>query len=178
MLKVIVLMLGILPLVSGSPVESVLVSEVASPTINHATWNVSPTITDSMIPESLDTFDKMNGISLWDEEEDVISKKGEPLEVTYISMLDCDEYRYADSTIGICHGIVDYVHINSSAGMMEVNGQVIELSHNRIREALGEPQFNAEDGYGYSRGTSAIKVYKDPISETIEGVDFFDESAF
>lgn len=178
MLKVIVLMIGLLSSLSGSPVESVLVSDVASPTVNHAIWNVSLDNTDSKRPVDQNTFDTMNGISLWDKEEDVISKKGEPLELTHNSFLDCNEYQYDDSTIGICNGIVDYVHINSSVRVMKVNGQEIELSHNRIREALGEPQFNAEDGYGYSRGTSTIKVYKDSISGTIEGVDFFDESAF
>lgn len=55
---------------------------------------------------------------------------------------------------------------------MQINGSWIPLSKYRVADALGQPQFRAEDGDVYLRGHHAVKVYTDPETGRLAGVDF------
>lgn len=77
----------------------------------------------------------------------------------------------------LCDGIVDYVHVGAAAGKMQINGSWIPLSKYQVADALGQPQFRAEDGDVYLRGHHAVKVYTDPETGRLAGVDFFDQAS-
>ncbi|WP_438349103.1 hypothetical protein ACP8HI_26765 [Paenibacillus sp. FA6] len=179
MLKVMMLMLG-LGLVSpfsSSPMDLNITNTSTPVTIHKVFLKVfTENIQLQPLPRS-DEFETVNDISLQDHIKDVIHKKGEPLQINEIPFLGCTDYEYEDEIIGICDDWVSYVHVDFSIGSFRVNGHDITMSRKKITEALGVPQFIAEDGEVYIRGDQAIKVFNDPLTGAIQSIDFFDETS-
>ncbi|MHA0857880.1 hypothetical protein [Paenibacillus sp. CMAA1364] len=134
-------------------------------------------VTEQQVSDEV-AFETVNGISLQDQIQDVLTKKGEPLNIEEIPILGCTEYEYKDATIGICDDWVSYVHIENDAGTFIVNGQHIEISESGIAEALGASEFIADDGEVFIRGEQAIKVFSDSKTGKIEFIEFFDNTSF
>lgn len=176
MLKIIALLLGMLsPLSTMSAVQPDTGSETWEPVVRQAIVHSVGRAVKSVAP--LDPFETLNGISLNDTKHDVWTKKGKPLQITRDRWTGCHEYHYEDAAVGICDGMVEYVHVEAAAGKIMVNGVRIPLKAHDIERVLGKPQFVAEDGKVFIRGFHAIKVYSEPGSGTLQGVDFFDSSS-
>lgn len=174
MLKIIALLLGVLsPLSTMSAIQPDTGNEAAEPVVRQAVvHNAEDQTLKSVAP--MDHFDTLNGIALSDTKKDVLAIKGKPLQVTRDQWTGCHEYHYKDAAVGICDGMVNYVHVEAAVGKMMVNGAWIPLKSPDIEQTLGKPQFVAEDGKVFIRGFHAIKVYADPDSGALQGVDFFD----
>lgn len=129
-------------------------------------------------------FYSMGDVALYDDRDSVVGKKGPPLSVTKDAYTGYTEYRYEDITVGLYEGMVYYVHadvdMNASAspGKIKLNGKWLFLESGGLALALGQPDFEAEDGDVYIRDLAAIKIYRDPETRTIVGVDLFDTIAF
>lgn len=182
MLKVMILViglgLGLISPLSGSSMDLNMTPHSTPVTIDKAVYRV---VNEDFQIQSLsrsDAFETVNDISLQHRKEDVIQIKGEPVQVNEIPFLGCTEYEYADATIGICDDWVGYVHVDFSVGTFRINGHNISINEKSITEALGASQFSAEDGEVYIKGDQAIKVYLDPFTRTIQGIDFFDGTSF
>lgn len=174
MVQLILFLMGMLTPLSSAGVDmspSEHSDGIASPA-HHVVWNAMES-NDGF--ESFAAFDTVNGISLLDSKEDVIQKKGMPLEQAADELLDCLELSYEDAVVGICDGVTNYVHIPYSAVSMTVNGKQVGLTQEQLYRAFGEPYFIAEDGEVFLRGHHAIKVYREKSTGALLGVDFFDE---
>lgn len=175
MLKIVAILLGVLsplsPMSAVQPDSAQL--HVAEPAVQQAVVRTESAPRPKAV---LNRFDTMNDISLNDTKKDVLTKKGKPLKVTQDRLTDCNEYHYKDAVIGVCEGIVDYVHIAAVSGKMQVNGAWIPLKQAELEHTLGKPQFVAEDGKVYIRGYHAIKVYTHPDTGALVGVDFFNST--
>ncbi|MNN94433.1 hypothetical protein D3C81_2130520 [compost metagenome] len=67
-----------------------------------------------------------------------------------------------------------YVEVGAEAGTVNIDGTQVSFEPEALRHTLGEPDFAAEDGWGYKRGFGAIKFYTDPATGQIRSVHFFD----
>lgn len=128
-------------------------------------------------PSHMTQFITLNGISLDDREEDVLHKKGKPLQVTKDWLLRSTEYHYADAVVGIRDGYVDYVHVDPEAMRVKINDRWLPLNRGTLAQELGGAQFAAEDGDVYIRGHKAIKVYTDQANGELQFVEFFAENS-
>ncbi|GAA0137349.1 hypothetical protein YSY43_41900 [Paenibacillus sp. YSY-4.3] len=135
-------------------------------------------------PKPITEFESMGEVSLYDDRESVVRKKGEPLSINKDVYSGYTEYHYKDITVGLSEDLVYYVHMHMDestgawAGVIQLNGQWLPLQKQEITQALGEPDFKAEDGDVYIRDLAAIKIYRHPTTKAIVGVDLFDTIAF
>lgn len=169
----LVLGLGLISPFSGSLMDASVSNISTTETIQNAVLKEPADSSANEVLASGDSFETLNDISLFDRAEDVIHTKGKPLQVNEVPFIECTDYEYMDSTVGICDGWVNYVHVDPEVGTFRINEMDINISENEISEALGLPQFYAEDGEVYIRGEQAIKVYKDSSTGIIQGIDFF-----
>lgn len=177
MFQLMMMLLGLFAPFSGSPMDENVSTILPSVTVQHAIYKVPEKDHYDQPLTRSESFETVNDISLWDRKENLFNKKGEALQVNEIPITGCTEYVYDEMTVGICDDLVSYVHIDASFGTFRVNGIDITISEKGMTDTLGVPQFYAEDGEVYIRGEQAIKVYKDSLTGTIQGVDFFDESS-
>ncbi|WP_410772265.1 hypothetical protein [Fontibacillus sp. BL9] len=127
--------------------------------------------------ESFDSFESMGNITLYDDFKSVLAKKGEPDSIKKDPYTGYTECHYGTLTVGIYEDLVYYVHTGPYPKKVTLNGISIPLQKVWLRHFFGEPDFVAEDGEVYIRGHAALKVYKDPASGKITGVDLFDDAA-
>lgn len=55
-----------------------------------------------------------------------------------------------------------------------MNEEKLDPARNNFQELLGTPDFVAEDGDVYLRGSAALKIYRNPQTGEWEGIDLFD----
>ncbi|WP_379162915.1 hypothetical protein [Paenibacillus sp. sgz5001063] len=173
-MNVILLLLSLLsPYLSASPQKEAVPAAWLSPQppvvlANQDSMNVSPYITE---------FDSLAGVSLYMPEEELLRVKGSPLAVTPDPWQGCEEYHYKDMSAGICEGAVLYVHVTPAEAVqygLYLNGQRIEPQMNNLPDLLGSPDFAAEDGDVYMRGSTALKIYRNSQTGVWDGMDLFD----
>lgn len=121
------------------------------------------------------SYETVNDVSLYDTEADLIASHGQPLRLQEDRLLGSTEYIYNDILVGINNGIVCYVRVNKDAAYLKVNNDYMEMTPESIKEALGEPDFVADDGEVYIRDHHAIKVYLNPDNGKLQHVEFFDD---
>ncbi|MNX13271.1 hypothetical protein D3C86_430710 [compost metagenome] len=177
MLNAILLLIGLLsPLNGPSPTayDKVMNSTIQpdSPQVVQASFAHLGTRS-----ERVSEFDTLNDISLSDQTKDVTGKKGKPDKVTHDKLTGYTEYHYKDVTVGLFEDQVYYVHLGANAKEMKVNKQWIALQSSSLNRAFGTADYIAEDGDVYTRGYSAIKIYRDSKG-AVQGIDLFDSTAF
>ncbi|MUG46619.1 hypothetical protein [Paenibacillus woosongensis] len=129
-------------------------------------------------------FESMGEVSLFDDRDSVVRKKGKPLSINKDVYSGYTEYEYKDLTVGLSEDLVYYVHVDVDASAegypakIQLNGHWLPLQKQELAQALGEPDFKAEDGDVYIRDLAAIKIYRHPATKAIVGVDLFDTIAF
>ncbi|WP_052770495.1 hypothetical protein [Paenibacillus sp. IHB B 3415] len=129
----------------------------------------------------ISSFESLAGVTLYMPEEALLQTKGIPPEITPDPWGDCLEYQYADVSAGVCGGIVLYVHASPSQAEqfgLNLNGQELNPVTASLQETLGAPDFEAEDGDVYIRGSAALKVYRNMNTGEWEGIDLFDGNSF
>ncbi|MBP2114331.1 hypothetical protein [Paenibacillus silagei] len=129
----------------------------------------------------ISSFDSLSGISLYMTEEELLQIKGTPQQIVEDPWAGCLEYQYADSSAGVCGGVVLYVHASpSQAGQygLSLNGRMLNPQAMNVQDMLGAPDFEAEDGDVYIRGEAALKIYRNTESGEWAGLDLFDAYSF
>jgi hypothetical protein len=117
----------------------------------------------------------VEGIKLNDSIMELIRKKGQPLAVHSDDRLsDLEVYDYGLMDVAFRGGDLLYVEVGAEAKTVDIDGTPLTLESDALRQTLGEPDFAAEDGWGYKRGFGAIKFYTDPATGQIQSVHYFD----
>lgn len=177
MLNALLLLLGLLSPLNGSTPTAY--DKALNPDVKLAMGHAQ--IHDSSVGERtavspVDEIDTLNDVSLADTRKDVISKKGKPVKITKDPLTGYTEYHYKDVTVGLFEDQVYYVHLGAGSKEMKVNEQWVELQPASLTRIFGPADYIAEDGVVYTRGYSAIKIYKNPRGG-IQGIDLFDSAS-
>lgn len=128
----------------------------------------------------LSRFDSLAGVPLYASEAELLQQKGMPLHIAPDPWQECLEYQYVDMSAGVCGGAVQYVHVTPAQAEqygLVLSGIRLNPVQGNVRELLGAPDFIAEDGDVYIRGSAALKIYRSPVTGTWEGVDLFDANS-
>jgi hypothetical protein len=118
----------------------------------------------------------LDGIELGDKVVEVKEAWGNPSKVDIDEWRsDCEIWSYkGGKNVGMCDGTVSYVQVTANAKKANLNGQDIAMLNKELRQALGKPEFKAEDGWGIVRGSEAIKVFVDERGKLVS-LDLFSE---
>ncbi|RAV02313.1 hypothetical protein [Paenibacillus sp. YN15] len=117
----------------------------------------------------------VEGIKLDDSIMELIRKKGQPVAIRSDPRLsDLEVYDYGAMDVAFRGGDLLYVEVGAEAEAVQIDGIPHSFDPEALRETLGEPDFAAEDGWGYKRGFGAIKFYTDPATGQIRSVHYFD----
>jgi hypothetical protein len=125
---------------------------------------------------SISRFDSLAGVALYSTEEELLLTKGTPLAVVNDPWQNVIEYQYADVSVGVGDGYVQYVHVSPSQAVefgLYVSGVEIDPVEDNLQATLGKPYLNAEDGDVYMKGNNALKIYRNSTGE-FAGIDLFD----
>ncbi|NRF92182.1 hypothetical protein HQN89_14315 [Paenibacillus frigoriresistens] len=120
----------------------------------------------------------LEGISLDDNTEAVVAKKGYPL--TFVQdphFVEAFTYEYPDMNIGFQDGIVTFVQIPAKVGHVQINDQRISLTMTDVKRLLGEPDYVTEDGIVFQRGEELIKLFVAPETQELIAIDYYDLSS-
>ncbi|XID95944.1 hypothetical protein ACF3MZ_16145 [Paenibacillaceae bacterium WGS1546] len=120
---------------------------------------------------------RLEGVSLGDSSAAVKSAWGDPDAVGPDDWLSgCDIWRYAGGrNVSVCDGFVEVVQIGSHAKTIDLSGREIPMDDGSLREALGAPDFSAEDGWGVAVGSEALKVFLDGDGN-VSSLDLFSDA--
>lgn len=176
MWNVTLLMVGLLIFSGGGSAveETQHTTGFSQPPIIHTASEVGQAHTGD---NSLKSYGALNGISLTDHKREVIRKLGPPERIEHEKLSGITIFHYKEMEVGIRNGFTEYVHVDSEASSFQLEDQRISMTPAQIRATLGQPYFKAEDGDVYLEDHNALKVYIDPNSGQITGIDlFFDYS--
>jgi hypothetical protein len=117
---------------------------------------------------------QLDGIKLGEEMTGVTGKWGRPSKIAPDEWRnECEIWSYKDGkNVGICDGSVSYVQVMANAKKAELNGKVIPMFITDLRQALGKPKFEADDGWGIVKGQEALKVFIDERGKLVS-LDLF-----
>lgn len=114
----------------------------------------------------------LNGVSLADDKDAVLTKKGKPAHiVSDPHFKDQEILVYPDLEVALDNGTIAYLAIPQDAETFQLDGQTFPNKLNLLVERLGEPGFRAEDGLVYMNAYSAIKLYVQ--DETLQSIHLF-----
>lgn len=177
MLNALVLLIGLLSPLNGS-----------APASPDAAMGTEVRLASSSVAESASTlkqdaaitrmsdFNTLNDISLSDRRKDVLGKKGKPDKITKDPLTGYTEYHYKDVTVGLYEDQVYYVHLGANVKEMKVNRQWVAIQSTSLNRVLGPADYIAEDGDVYTRGYSAIKIFRNHEGK-VQGIDLFDSTS-
>lgn len=120
------------------------------------------------------TLYSLEGISLYDDIESVIAKKGYPL--TFVQdphFVEAFTYEYPDMNIGFQDDIVTFVQIPAKVGHVQINDQRIPLTITDVKRLLGEPDYVVEDGIVFQRREALIKLFIESETQELISIDFY-----
>jgi hypothetical protein len=117
---------------------------------------------------------QLDGIELGEAANRVTDKWGHPAKVFSDEWQnECETWSYKDGkNVGICDGSVSYVQVTANAKKANLNGRDIPMMKSDLRQALGNPEFEADDGWGIVRGQEALKVFVDERNNLVS-LDLF-----
>jgi hypothetical protein len=117
---------------------------------------------------------QLDGIELGEETARVTGKWGHPSKIAPDGWRnECEIWSYKDGkNVGICDGSVSYVQVMANAKKADLNGKVIPMFIADLRQALGKPEFEADDGWGIVKGQEALKVFIDERGKLVS-LDLF-----
>ncbi|MCM3749099.1 hypothetical protein M3223_17215 [Paenibacillus pasadenensis] len=120
-------------------------------------------------------FRNVNGISLADGKEDVVTKLGIPESALKDELFEEQTlWSYPEMKIGFIEETIDYISVSPEAGYIKLNGAKLPFSVEGWVETFGEPMFKAEDGVGYVDANGfAAKLFLDRDSGLVISIDFF-----
>jgi hypothetical protein len=117
---------------------------------------------------------RLDGIELGENTYRVIRAWGIPSKVVKDDLQsECETWNYSDvKKVGVCNGTVSFVQVMAKAKKAVVDNQVIKMGKAELRQALGKPDFIADDGWLVLRGEEALKVFVDKQGKLVS-LDLF-----
>lgn len=166
-------MIGIVPLAYASlshPVHEQTTNAAASSdwtTVSHADINLED-------EQSAFELQSVNGLSLYDDKITVERMLGEPVRILrddYFS--EFETYEYPNLNIVFNDGIMAEIRISGSADTIWIDDQEIPVSIEAFIQALGEPDYKADDGIVYERGENVLKLFINNDNGTLESIAYY-----
>jgi len=119
------------------------------------------------------TFATVNGITLYDNQETIVMKLGEPDFVEVDPLIkDLVIYQYPAMNICFYSGELNYVEVLPEGGTIKIDDAIIPIRLVDLKKALGKPDFIAEDGIVFQRNDAVIKIFIDDTEEVI-AIDYY-----
>lgn len=119
------------------------------------------------------TFATVNGITLYDNQEIIVMKLGEPDFVEVDPLIkDLVIYQYPAMNICFYSGELNYVEVLPEGGTIKIDDAIIPIRLVDLKKALGKPDFIAEDGIVFQRNDAVIKIFIDDTEEVI-AIDYY-----
>ncbi|MGO4537534.1 hypothetical protein [Paenibacillus sp. 2TAB19] len=116
----------------------------------------------------------VEGITLYDSQQDAITKLGQPLEITTDPYnAGSETYHYEHMNIVFTEGVVNFVEVLPSIGSVLVDGVRVPASFEGMKDAFGESDFETEDGIGYQRGEAVLKLFFGESSGQLNAIHYF-----
>lgn len=113
------------------------------------------------------------GISLYDNTDTVVAKKGNPLSfVQDPHFVEAFTYEYPDMNIGFQDGIVTFVQIPAKVGHVQINDQRIPLTITDVKWLLRAPDYVVEDGIVFQRREALIKLFIESETQKLISIDY------
>ncbi|AFC33450.1 hypothetical protein PM3016_6850 [Paenibacillus mucilaginosus 3016] len=117
---------------------------------------------------------RVNGLSMSDDLKTLYEIKGEPLAVEKDPLFKDEQiFVYEDCRVGLYQNFIQYILVPAAAGTIDIDGVRLELTADALRQALGEPDWKAEDGVVYQRGQAALKLFLSPENGSLTSVQYF-----
>ncbi|WP_426449778.1 hypothetical protein ACP26L_32710 [Paenibacillus sp. S-38] len=117
---------------------------------------------------------RVNGLAMSDDLKTLYEIKGEPLAVEKDPLFKDEQiFVYEDCRVGLYQNFIQYILVPAASGTIDIDGVRLELSAEALRQALGEPDWKAEDGVVYQRGQAALKLFLSPESGKLTSVQYF-----
>ncbi|WP_336771195.1 hypothetical protein [Paenibacillus sp. MMO-58] len=162
--------IGVVPLAYMSlphPVHELQTTATASAsewaTVSHADYTTSDFKLQSV-----------NGLSLYDDKITARRMLGEPIRVTQDEWLtEMETYEYPNMDIVFRDGIMDEIKVSGSASTIWIDDEEIPVSIEALIEALGEPDYKAEDGIVYERQENVLKLFINYDTGTLESIAYY-----
>ncbi|MGO4268694.1 hypothetical protein AB4Z22_02430 [Paenibacillus sp. TAF58] len=152
------------------PVLPPTLAAVQAESISDSSANLQIADASSLVP----ILHSLEGISLHDDTESVIAKKGYPL--TFVQdpqFAEAFTYEYPDMNIGFQDGIVTFVQIPAKVGHVKINDKRIPLTITDVKRLLGEPDYVAEDGIVFQRREGLIKLFIESETQELISIDYY-----
>ncbi|MFD2115615.1 hypothetical protein ACFSTH_06830 [Paenibacillus yanchengensis] len=119
-------------------------------------------------------LNSVNGISLDDDMETVVEKKGTPQRITVDRYFaEFQIYEYADMNIIFRDNVMDSIEFDKEKSFLYLDESKIPVSIQTIRAALGEPDFIAEDGLVFQRNEAVLKLFINPDNGDLDFISYY-----
>ncbi|MCZ8519683.1 MULTISPECIES: hypothetical protein [Paenibacillus] len=160
-------------------VQAVSVELAAAQEVGAETQAVQGTEVPAAVPVVAPAWklQRVNGLSVDDDLKTLYEIKGEPAAVEKDPLFKDEQiFVYPDCRVGLYQNFIQYVMVPADSGMIEIDGQRLELSADSLKAALGEPDWTAEDGLVYRRGQAALKLFISADTGLLTSVHYFHSS--
>lgn len=116
----------------------------------------------------------VNDISLYDDVEDVIAKKGIPEQITIVpDFAEYIRYEYSHMTVNFRDNLIDYVEITNEANTLYLDQTEVPATIEGIKAVLGAPDYIAEDGIVFQRDEALLKLFINEDSGELESIAYY-----
>jgi hypothetical protein len=151
--------------------KTVMKSLQASSTTNSPQFNIADLHKEF-------NLENVNGISLTDDVKAVTDKLGQPLsKAKDPDIAEMEVYTFPEMNIGFSDGIVSYVEVLVTAGTINIDGVSIPINQEALINALGEPDFVAEDGIVFQRHSALVKLFTDMETHEVTAIHYYHYSS-
>ncbi|MNZ96097.1 hypothetical protein D3C78_1152770 [compost metagenome] len=119
-------------------------------------------------------LDSINGISLYDSQDDVVRKLGEPVQVIQDPHLkDMSTYSYKGMNIVFRSDYIEVVEIVEGSDSLLIDGQRHEATLSHLTGLLGKPDYETEEGIVFERDDALLKLCIGPGSSELTYIHYF-----
>lgn len=116
----------------------------------------------------------VNGISLDDNIETVVAKKGIPQQITVDPYFEeVLIYEYTNMNIVFRDNWIDSIEFDEETSFLLLDQSKITATEQAIRIALGEPDFIAEDGLVFQRDEAVLKLFIHPDNKELQRISYY-----
>jgi hypothetical protein len=160
-------------LVSEAPVSMALVSIAPIPISGEIAVDPVDRVL-SPAEKTVFQFEKVNNITLYDDQKTVVEKIGQPDLITKDPFFKGTEtYEYPKMNIGFYNGMIEYVEVLAVAGNIQIDDTSIPILVEDLKRALGEPDYVAEDGIVFQRNEALIKIFIEESTQKLISIDYY-----
>ncbi|MGO4547899.1 hypothetical protein AB4Z29_24190 [Paenibacillus sp. 2TAB23] len=159
-----------------SSVQSVHEIEIASmppATVANTTYSEEATKVKEAVKPSF-KLQSVNDITLFDDPSAVIKKLGKPEQIVEDPYLnELYTYQYPNMAIVFSDGMLYSLEIPENAQTIIIDGIQLAATIKALEEALGQPDYETEDGIVFERGDALLKLFIDVDSNKLTSIHYF-----